>query len=327
MKNLIRKTTAFIVGAVVAGGLMLPSAAQADTIKIALAETPSDELAAFFVALERAKANGLDYEWTAFSDEELAIQAVLSGQMDIGFGTPYAAMQRSKAPIRIIFQLSKLKFFPVTTKEYSSLQDLNGKPILLHSRGGGTDAIANVIEDRLGMKFGERSYVPGSSNRVAALLGGQANATIIDLSNTNKLMRGPAADRFNVLEMFDVEASDEALFGNLDWIQNNAEDVQIFVDALLSTYKDMHEDPTIIRRETNPDGPIGQLPSEILDELDGFYADGVAAGLYSADGGGRVAANADIEWYSAAGQLEGDPASLNIEDFWYLAPLDAAMNK
>ena len=97
------------------------SLANADTIRIALAETPSDELAAFFVALDRARANGLDYEWTAFADEELAIQAVLSGQMHIGFGTPYAAMQRSKAPLRILFQLSKLKFFPITTKTYSKL--------------------------------------------------------------------------------------------------------------------------------------------------------------------------------------------------------------
>ena len=325
MKHFIRKMTASIAAVPLAIGLSL-GAAQADTIRIALAETPSDELAAFFVALDRAKANGLDYEWTAFSDEELAIQAVLSGQMDIGFGTPYAAMQRSRAPIRIIFQLSKLKFFPVTTTKYTKLEDLNGEPILLHSRGGGTDSIANVIETELGIEFGERSYVPGSSNRVAALLGGQAEATIIDLSNKNKLMRSEAASGFNVLEMFDVEASDEALFGNLDWIQDNAEDVQIFVNALLSVYKDMAADPTVIRRETNPDGPIGQLPAEILAELDGFYADAVAGGLYSVDGGGRVAAKADMEWYSAAGQLDGDVDSLNIEDFWYLAPLDAAMN-
>ena len=312
-----------LAGAAVA--LAVGAAAQADTIRIALAETPSDELAAFFVALDRAKANGLDYEWTAFSDEELAIQAVLSGQMAIGFGTPYAAMQRSKAPIRILFQLSKLKFFPVTTKKYSNLEDLDGEPILLHSRGGGTDSIANVIEDRLGITFGERSYVPGSANRVAALLGGRADATIIDLSNKNKLMRSEAGKDFNVLEMFDVEASDEALFANLDWIQENEEDVQIFVDALLSVYRDMHEDPTIIRRETNPDGPIGQLPEEILAELDGFYSDAVEAGLYDPNGGGRKAAMADMEWYSAAGQLDGDPSTLNIEDFWYLKPLDAAM--
>lgn len=303
---------------------VLATSAYADTIKIALAEPPSDELAAFFVALDRAKANGLNYEWTAFSDEELAIQAVLSGQMDIGFGTPYAAMQRSKAPLRIIFQLSKLKFFPVTTKKYSNLSDLNGEPILLHSRGGGTDSIANVIEDRLNMKFGERSYVPGSSNRVAALLGGRADATIIDLSNKNKLMRSEAGSNFNVLEMFDVEASDEALFGNLDWIKNNEADVDIFVSALLSVWRDMHEDPTIIRRETNPDGPIGQLPAEILAELDGFYSDAVEGGLYDANGGGRKAAQADMEWYSAAGQLEGNASDLNIEDFWYLKPLDKA---
>jgi NitT/TauT family transport system substrate-binding protein len=231
------------------------TAAQADKIRIALAETPSDELAAFFVALDRAKAMGLDYEWTAFSDEELAIQAILSGQMDIGFGTPYSVMQRSKAPVRIIFQLSKLKFFPVTSKKYSKLQDLDGEPIMLHSRGGGTESIANVIEDKLNMKFGKRSYVPGSSNRIAALIAGQTDATIVDLSNKNKLVK-LHGDNFNVLPMFEVDASDEALFANLDWIKANEKDVDIFVKALVSVYKDMqkrsnHYSETNQTRRTN----------------------------------------------------------------------------
>lgn len=325
MKRIIRKLVPAVLAIPLAMGLVT-SSAHADKIRIALAETPSDELAAFFVALDRAKANGLDYEWTAFSDEELAIQAVLSGQMDIGFGTPYAAMQRSKAPLRIVFQLSKLKFFPVTNKKFEKLEDLEGQPILLHSRGGGTDSIANVIENELGIKFGKRSYVPGSSNRVVALVAGQADATIIDLSNKNKVMR-QHSDKFNVLPMFDVEASDEALFANLDWIKANEGDVQIFVDALASTWRDMNEDPTIISRETDPDGPIGQLPKEILDELDGFYTDAIAGGLYDPEGGGREGAAADMEWYSAAGQLEGDASTLNIDDFWYMAPLDAANAK
>ena len=324
MANILRKAARAAVALPIALVLSV-STAQADRIRIALAETPSDELAAFFVALDRAKANGLDYEWTAFSDEELAIQAVLSGQMDIGFGTPYAAMQRSKAPVRIIFQLSKLKFFPVTTRKYGSLEDLDGEPILLHSRGGGTDSIANVIEDKMGIEFGERSYVPGSANRVVALVAGQADATIIDLSNKNKVMR-QHGDKFNVLPMFDVDASDEALFANLDWIKANAEDVQIFVNALLGVWQDMNADPTIVRRETNPDGPIGQLPPEILDSLDSFYAEAVEGGLYDPNGGGRKAAMADLDWYSQAGQLEGDPSTLDIDDFWYMVPLDAAMN-
>ena len=301
---------------------VMVSSSYAKSIRIALAEPPSDELAAFFLALDRAKVNGLDYEWTAFSDEELAIQSVLSGQMDIGFGTPYSAMQKSKAPIRIIYQLSKLKFFPVTTKDYNELEDLNGEPILLHSRGGGTDSIANVIEERLGIKFGERSYISGSANRVAALLANQAQATIIDLSNKNKIMASHG-DKFNTLPMFNVDASDEALFANVDWIKANEESVNIFVSALLSVYRDMANDPTIIRRETNPDGPIGELPDEVLAELDGFYTDAVAGGLYDVNGGGAKAAMADMEWYSKAGQREGDMSSLKIEDFWYLKPLDS----
>lgn len=319
MNNLVRK----FAGLALAAGMMI-STAYAETIRIALAEPPSDELAAFFVALDRAKANGLDYQWTAFADEELAIQAILSGDMDIGFGTPYAAMQRSKAPLRIIFQLSKLVFFPVTTKEFSKLADLNGQPIMLHSRGGGTDSIANVIEEREGIKFGERSYVPGSSNRVVAMIAGQAKATILDLSNKNKIV-AQAGDRFHALPMFEVKASDEALFANLNWIKENEKAVNIFVAALHSVWKDMAKDPTIIRRETDPNGPIGQLPAEVLAELDGFYKDAVEGGLYDPYGGGREAAKADMEWYTAAGQLDGDPATLNAEDFWYFAPLDAAM--
>ena len=318
MKQFLNRLSGMLLASTV-----MVSAAQADTIRIALAETPSDELAAFFVALERAKANGLDYEWTAFADEELAIQAVLSGQMDIGFGTPYAAMQRSRAPIRIIFQLSKLVFFPVTTNDYNTLADLDGEPILLHSRGGGTDSIANVIEEREGITLGERSYVPGSANRVVAMLAGQANATILDLSNKNKILE-EAGDRFRALPMFEVDASDEALFANLDWIKSNEGDVDIFVAALASVWRDMAKDPTIIARETNPDGPIGQLPAEVLGRLDSFYTEAVAGGVYDPNGGGRKAAEADLEWYSKAGQLEGDPATLNIEDFWYFAPLDKA---
>ena len=318
-----KSTIGVILGTLLAMLIVFAGPAQANKIRIALAETPSDELAAFFVALDRAQKNGLDYEWTAFSDEELAIQAILSGQMDIGFGTPYSVMQRSKAPVRIIFQLSKLKFFPVTSKKYSKLEDLNGEPIMLHSRGGGTESIANVIEDRLNIKFGKRSYVPGSANRIAALIAGQTDATIVDLSNKNKLVK-LHGNNFNVLPMFEVDASDEALFANLNWIKANSKDVDIFVGALVSVYQDMMKDPTIISRETNPDGPIGQLPKEVLGNLDQFYTDAVAGGLYDANGGGMKAAKADMEWYSKAGQLQGDAASLNINDFWYMEPLNKA---
>ncbi len=60
MNNLLRGIVKML--AVVPVVLCLAvSAAQADKVRIAIAETPSDEMAALFVALDRAKANGLDY--------------------------------------------------------------------------------------------------------------------------------------------------------------------------------------------------------------------------------------------------------------------------
>ena len=149
--------------------------------------------------------------------------------------------------------------------------------------------------------------MPGSNNRVVAMIAGQGKATILDLSNKNKIV-AQAGDRFHALPMFEVKASDEALFANLNWIKENEKAVNIFVDALHSVWTDMAKDPTIIRRETNADGPIGQLPAEVLAELDGFYKDAVEGGLYDPNGGGREAAKADMEWYTGgrpAGRRSG----------------------
>jgi len=61
MRRIMKRLAAAATAIPIAIGL-LGASANADTIRIALAETPSDELAAFFVALDRAKANGLDGE-------------------------------------------------------------------------------------------------------------------------------------------------------------------------------------------------------------------------------------------------------------------------
>ena len=68
----------------------------ADKIRIALGDVASVETLCFLVALDRAKDRGLDYEMTAFAKEQLAIQAVIGGQMDLAVGTPYSIIQKSK---------------------------------------------------------------------------------------------------------------------------------------------------------------------------------------------------------------------------------------
>jgi NitT/TauT family transport system substrate-binding protein len=312
---------ALCVGAVVVmgpGGLKA-----AEKVRVALGDVVSVETLAFVVALERAKERGVDYELTSFAKEELAIQAIVNGQADLGVGTPYAIIQKSKLPLRILFQVSRLVFFPVVSAEYKTWKDLDGQPFTFHARGSGTEAIGNILAKRNGISFGERSYVPGSDNRIIAMMNGQIKATIVDLANKNKLLE-MAGDKFRVLPSVDNPASDEVVFASQEWIKNNPEQVKIITEELLKLWREMSKNPQVVEDERAKRNLLADQPKEVLDEVVPFYTEGAKEGLFDPEGGGEAAAKADFEFYAEAGQLEGDPATFKVEDYWDLAPLENA---
>jgi len=325
MKVRIKKISVLFTTLLVVLGISF-SALAAGKVRIALGDVASVETLCFLVALDRAKDRGLDYEMTAFAKEQLAIQAVMGNQMDIAVGTPYAIIQKSKVPIRNFFQLSKLVFFPVADIKYKSWQDLDGEPFTFHARGTGTEAIGDIIIKREGITLGQRSYVPGSENRIIGMMNGQINATIVDLSNKNILM-AKAGDKFHVLPGISDPASDEVLFADLDWLKENEESVAILVEELLRTWQEMTKDPSIIEKERAARNLLSDLPKELLAEVDAYYVEAVEGGLYDPMGGGVEAAKADFAFYVDAGQMVGPAADLKVEDYWYLEPLDAAKAK
>jgi NitT/TauT family transport system substrate-binding protein len=87
----------------------------------------------------------------------------------------------------------------------------------------------------------------------------------------------------------------------------------------------MQKNPAIIEQERVKRGLLKDLPKEVTDKTTAFYTTGVKEGLYKI--GGADAAKSDFEFYTEAGQLQGTPASLKVEDFWYLAPYDKAVKK
>lgn len=307
---------------------MLPLAtapAQAQTIRVAMGDVVSVETLSFLIALERARERGVDYDLTSFAKEDLAIQAVVSGQADLGMGTPYTVMQKSRAPLKLLFQVTRLVFFPVADKSYETWKDLDGEPFVFHARGTGTEAIGNIIAKREGISFGQRSYVPGSENRVIAMINGQIKATIVDLANKNLLM-SKAGDRFHILPGVDRPASDELLFGRADWIESNQEKVDIVVEELLKLWREMAADPAIIETERAKRNLLKDQPQEVLATVTDFYTQGVKEGIFH-PAGGIDAPAIDFDFYVEAGQMEGPVADLKVEDFWDFGPLERARQK
>ncbi|MBL6927618.1 MAG: ABC transporter substrate-binding protein [Rhodospirillales bacterium] len=310
-----------------AAASVVQSPASAGEIRLGLGDIESVETLNLMIAIERTKARGVDVNLISFKSEDVANQAIVNDQADIGIGTPYAIIQKVKAPIRLFFQLSTLQFYPVVnTEHYKTWKDLDGGDLVVHSRTSGTLAIANLMALKHGIKYGSISYVPGSEVRALGMLKGNIKASIIDSVNTN-FLKSKDAKKFQVLPLGDLAASDEALFARKDYLEKNAADVQVFLEELVKTWREINKNPAIVQTERTKYGLLKDLPKDLEKEILPYFEVGAAGGMFPNDGGGASAARADFDFYSVAGQIKGNAADLKVEDFWYLKPLDTVLNK
>lgn len=321
--GLVRSATRLAAAATVVFA-MTGVASAATKVRVAFGDIASVESLNLLIAFERAKERGVDVEGTFFKSEDLAAQAVVGGQADIGIGTPYALLQKVKAPIRLFFQISNLRFYPVVNTEfYKDWKDLDGQEFAVHSRGSGTEAIMNLMAKKNGIKFSNLSYVPGAEVRAGALLKGNVKATIVD-SSALRLVKEKGGDKFKVLDMGSVNATDEALYANTGFLAKNADAVNILVEELLKTQREINKDPKAVVALRAKYKLLADLPKDLEAEVEPYFVDAVEAKLYPNDGGSAAAVQSDFEFYTVSGQLQGEPASLKLEDFWDMKAVDKA---
>jgi len=302
------------------------SEVQAGTkIRYALGDVITTDDLQLLIAIERAKARGVEVEVTAFKNEELATTAVINGQADVGQGTPYAAIQKINVPIRFFYQLYSLLFFPVVNKEfYKSWKDLDGQEMAVHARGSGTEAIVNLVAKQQGIKFKNISYVPGSDVRALGLLRGNLKATILDSNNKNHVMK-EAPDKFLILPLGELKASDEALFATKAFLDKNQAAVTIFVEELLRVSREINANPKSVADERKKLGLLKDIPAKLEADITPYFEEAVKNGIIANDGGASLAPKTDLDFFTLSGALKGE--NLKAEDFWDLAPLKAAIAK
>jgi NitT/TauT family transport system substrate-binding protein len=299
------------------------SAQTVTKIKYALGDVISIDELPLLVAVEHAKKRGVEVEIIAFKNEDIATQAVINGQADIGQGTPYSALENVNVPIRFFYQMSTLQFFPIVNKDdYKGWKDLDGQEIAVQGRGSGTEAIMNLMAKEHGIKYKSVSYVPGSNVRALALLKGTIKASILDATNKNLVMK-EAPGKFIVLPLGQVKASDESLFGTKAYLEKNQAALAIFVEELIKVNRAINANPNSMLDERTKLGLLKDIPPKLDGEILPYLQEGVANGIFPNDGGGEHAARTDLEFFRLAGALKGE--NLKVDDFWYFAPLKSAL--
>ncbi len=314
------------LGSLVALAISMAASAQAQetTIRIAEADTFSGEDLIQLIAYENAKERGINIETVSLKSDDVTFQAVLNGQVDVGVGDAYEAIANLDAPIRHFFQVRKLAYIPVVDKTvYESWKDLDGEPFAVHSRGSGTETMAQIIESTNGIKFSEITYVPGSEVRVVAMQRGNIKATLLDLT-TSKMLLESDPEKFGTLPVGEQVASDSAFYARTEFLEENAEAIQILVEELLKAARAVNDDPAFAAAERERLGLLPDLPPEAAEEITPFHEQAIEAGIFPIDGGGEEAARADLAFLAAAGKLtEAD--TQDLERFWDFRPLNAAL--
>ena len=250
---------------------------------------------------------------------------MLAGQADVTLGAPYAVIQETGAPIRLICQLQTARFFAIVdAAAYPDWQALDGEPFAVHSRGSTTEAMALLVQQEEGIEFSEISYVTGAEVRATALLQGNIAATFLDIPSWN-FVQAEAPDQFHELPLPDVAATDEAFVANTAWLAENQEVAQVLLEETLTTWNSIIEDPNFVVEERERLGLAEDLEPELEEQIVPYYEQAAQEGIFTTDCGGEEAARTDFEFYGLVGQVEGDPATLAVEDFWDLAPSEAAL--
>jgi NitT/TauT family transport system substrate-binding protein len=324
MRSLFARAAHAIAVIALVVGLTSGAALAKGKMHVVFGDIPGADMLTFLAAVKRAEARGIEVKVDFLQSEETASQAIISGQADIGVGTPYALIQKSKAPIRMFFQMMMLRFHPiVNTEKYKAWGDLNGADVAVHSRGSGTEAIMNRMAIVHGIKYNSVSYVPGSGVRAGAMLKGTLDATIVDTERRDLLLR-KGGGKFAVLPLPEINATDEALYANVEFLERESEAIAILLEELVKVWREVNKDPMSVAALRKQYNLLPDMTKDDVSEIEPFYKEGVEIGLFPNNGGvGSV--KEDFEFFTASGTLKGKAADLKVEDFWYLDPLKKAL--
>lgn len=291
----------------------------AHAMRIAFGDIAGIDSLNLLIAVERARERGVDIELQYFESEDIAAQAVAGGDADLGIGSPYDLIQQSDTPIQLVYQLGRIRFFPVVdTERYETWSDLDGEEITVHSRGSATEAIAEWMAAKHDIEYRRIHYVPGSEVMAGAMLAGTMHAAIVDASGWH-MLRQQGSGRFRRLPTDDLQGTDDALYTLMSYIDHNRHELHILLEEMLRTWRQINAEPSVVSRLRDRYELLPYLPQSGDAEIVAYYRDSVANEVFPRDGGNPTDVRADRELYAG-----GNGQNRDVTDFWNFEPLQQA---
>ena len=291
------------------------------SFKVGFPAAPGFSDLPILMTIDKLNAEGWDISTEVFSDQALQTEALLSDAVQFTSGNPLATLTaiQEGAPLALVGERSANDWIVVAQEDIQSCEDLAGKQVPYQSEASvSTYMLKTYVEQECGV---EPSYfvLEGSANRAAAMVGGQIDATIVQVEDWLVATQDQDTSAHILADIKSTlpELTTATYAVARPWLEENSELLSAFLAHLLVT-----------NREANAD--LESLRQPALDHLEGYDEAALDAvidaysglGIFFEDGGlteEKVAYS--LDFFVNTGGLE---PGMTVEQAADLGPLTTA---
>lgn len=268
---------------------------------------------AWIEAIERLNAQGWEIDYIE-AGSNLNQQGVDSGQFDFGLGSTPAALRilnEGRRTLTHIMDLVELDWAAYGVKGFESLCDFDGQEFAVHSFASITYVLpAYYISTNCFTVKPNWLIVPGSDNRLVALLNGDILASTLELADAIALEAEDDEDKYDRIITFadSVNVIGSAVSVNSAFAAANPGTVMNFIAEVLLVSREMNADTAVFKQIM-----LKHLPEYVdfagLDEIVEEYA---RRQMLNSNGGFAVEKiEESLRFYSQSGIVSPD---LTVDD-------------
>lgn len=323
MTRLCARLAAFTMGLAVAMALAAPALAQK---KIRFAYPSSADMGDIpsLVAWEQLKKQGIEVVPMYFPRTDLAVQAVVAGEADIGTAAGIAVVKavESGMNLRVIGEQVRNEWQLVTPVAIKEPKQLDGKRVGYHAPLTVTEALVKWMAQYYKIKP-DWLIIPGSDVRAEAIMRGQLDATPAEIGDVLNILNAKPG-QFHVLISYAKifpQLIGSMYFGRADYLKKESAAIDSVMEAVLRAYRGAEDRPASVKE--NSLRLLPETKPELIDAIAATYKD---LRIWDINGGaGKERADASIKFFEEAGLLK--KGAVSVSQVFDTSSLDRVLKK
>jgi len=276
------------------------------------------------LAWEQLKKQGIEVTPTFFPKTDLAVQAVVAGEADIGSAAGIAVVKavESGMNLRIIAEQVRNEWQLVTPVSLKDPKQLDGKRVGYHAPITVTEALVKWMAGHYKITP-NWMIIPGSDVRAEALMRGQLDATPAEIGDVLNILKAKPG-QFHILISYAKvfpQLIGSMYFARADYLQKNSALVESVLEAILKAHRAAEERPALIKE--NALRLLPETKPELVEAIAATYKD---LRIWDVNGGaGKERGEASIRFFEEAGLLK--KGAVSYSQSFDTAPLDKVLKK